>query len=308
MRNIVIAASTVTALCACAGGGGGGGSGPAPFAPVAVPFTSFAAVQANQRVTFPNGSGQSVNANGTLSGANITSVIVSPIDTASTNGSMTYDGNKALNAFSVVTPGGSISFSRPADSIACTIGVCSATNAMAEALIIDGANPTGGFNYQTFGSWDRAGTTTSFDVGVFSFGAPTPGAAIPTVGNASFTGVATGFFVNSSQAGFATTAPVSANADFLNRTMSFATSGTTLVAFSNSAQTVDNAGNLSITGSFTWAPGVNALTSSNLSAPIGLNGGGKARFYGPNAQEVGGVYSLSGAAGQMVGSFGAKQP
>jgi len=88
MRNFVIAASAVTLLCACAGGGGGGSGGPASFAPVAVPFTSFAAVQANQRVTFPNGSGQSVSANGTNVGPTITSINVNPIDTALTNGFM----------------------------------------------------------------------------------------------------------------------------------------------------------------------------------------------------------------------------
>ena len=44
------------------------------------------------------------------------------------------------------------------------------------------------------------------------------------------------------------------------------------------------------------------VTSAN-----GMTGSLSGRYYGPNAEEVGGVYNLGGTAGTMMGGFGGKR-
>ena len=63
---------------------------------------------------------------------------------------------------------------------------------------------------------------------------------------------------------------------------------------------------LNLTGNFSYPAGTNFFFGTVTSAN-GMSGSGAGRFYGPAAQEIGGVYNLSGTVGQMIGSFGGKQ-
>jgi hypothetical protein len=66
---------------------------------------------------------------------------------------------------------------------------------------------------------------------------------------------------------------------------------------------------LDLTGTLTYAPGssqfIGPVTSGN-----GLSGNANGRFYGPAAQEIGGVYSLTGIDPlmRMLGAFGGRRP
>ena len=59
-------------------------------------------------------------------------------------------------------------------------------------------------------------------------------------------------------------------------------------------------------GTLNYAAGSNAF-SGNVSA-TGLTGSSSGQFYGPNAEELGGVFSLEGAGVETyIGGYGAKQ-
>ena len=304
----LLAISMVAFLAAC--GGGGGASGNPPFGPALVPFTSFTAVQAN---TTADMRGMSTVVNGTLSGGNVTSLTPPATDTATTTGRLTYDGTRTLSAVSAVTPGGSISFSRSAnDTFTCNSGACGLTNAAGTASMVI-MEPTTmpapvNFNYQTFGAWNRLSSSTSFDAGVFSLGAATPASAVPVTGTATFNGLANGFFAPSAGAAVFTTANMTAIANFQAQSISFSTTNTQTVSLVNGATTPN--GNLNLTGTFNYQPGSNLFSGAVATAPastIQMSGTGTGRFYGPTAQEIGGIYNLNGTGGSMIGSFGGKQ-
>jgi hypothetical protein len=223
---------------------------------------------------------------------------------------LTYDSTKTLVAVSAITPAGSISFNKAlGDTFNCNGGVCGLTNVAGTAsmIVIDPISLPAGFNYQTFGVWDRVTATTSFDAGVFSVGNPTPGSAVPTTGTGNFVGLANGFFVDgTTHNAFFTTANMTATANFAMQTIAFSTTNTLTVSLSNpSGVGLANSG-LNLSGTLTYPAGTN-LFSGTVTSASGMSGPATGRFYGPAAQEIGGMYNLSGAAGQMIGSFGGKQ-
>jgi hypothetical protein len=68
--------------------------------------------------------------------------------------------------------------------------------------------------------------------------------------------------------------------------------------------------NLNLTGPFTYGPGSNAFAGPVSAGSVsGLNPGtASGRFYGPGAEEIGGVCSLHGSGvSRMVGGFGGKR-
>jgi transferrin binding protein len=291
-------------LTACGGGGGSATNGPT-FGVPGTPFVSFSAVQANQTV---NMQGLSTTVNGTLSGTTVSTLSGFTLDTSATTARLSYDGVRALSGVSVTTPAGSISFSRGAnDTFNCLSGVCGLTNPAGTASMVVmepiSLPAPSNFNYQTFGVWNRLSSTTSFDAGVFSVGAATPGTAIPLVGTATFTGLANGFFAPTGGTAVFTTANMTATANFAALSIAFSTSNTQTVAIGGGGTAFRP--DLNLTGNFLYLSG-----SNSFSGPVtatGLTGSATGRFYGPAAQELGGVYSLSGSAGSMMGSFGGKQ-
>jgi hypothetical protein len=270
-------------------------------------FTSFSSVQAGQTATIP---GMSTVLTGTVSGATVTPTTAPASDAAGSRAAMTYDSTRALTAITVTTPAGAITFNQGVgDTFNCSGGVCGLTNVAGTAsmIVIDPISQPAGFNYQTFGVWDRVTAATSFDAGVFSVGNPTPGSAIPTTGTGNFTGFANGFFVDgTTHNAFFTTANMTATANFAAQTIVFSTINTLTLSPNNpSALGVANAG-LDLNGNFSYPAGTNLFFGTVTSAN-GMTGSATGRFYGPNAQEIGGMYNLSGTAGQMMGAFGGKQ-
>jgi len=288
-------------LAGCGGGGGGGGSAIAPPA-----FPSFKLMQPYQTQTFAV-SGISQTGSGTTdSSGTITSSTPGPVDAANSTATITYDPTQIPSAFSFATPQSSIAFDRNlGNTLICSSGVCEGNTATASALLVDPIAV--GWNYQTFGIWADSPTATTWIAGAISVGYPTPASAVPTTGNATFTGIAAGFYVDSTGALFGTAASMTANADFTNRSIGFATSNTQ-VADVNGTTIGPNLG-LNLSGTLTYSAGTNQFSGAVNTADTTLSGSATGRFYGPSAQEIGGTYGLSATSGVsgMLGAFGGKQ-
>jgi hypothetical protein len=273
-------------LAACGGGGGGGGSTIRE-----VPFTSFSAIAPNQTVVM---SGISETVSGTIDASGVVTPNASVLDTANSTARLTYDGNRNLSQISFGTPQASESFR----GISCSEGVCGAETATSFVIAIDA--PAIGWDYQSFGVWLTSSPTT-FQVGAMSAGAVTPGSAVPTTGTGSFLGVAAGFYVDTFGQPFGTAAVMNAEADFSRREIAFSTTGTTLINLNNGAQP-DGTG-LNLSGTLRYDAGSSQFLGTVNTQSPGLSGTANGKFYGPTAQEIGGVYSLTGA-GRMIGAFG----
>lgn len=284
-------------LTACAGGGGGGGS---VTEPSEVPFSSFSAVAPEQTVVM---SGVSQTGSGTASAFSLHSA-----DTSQSTARLSFDAEGKLSSLSLAAPRSSVSFGA-GDVINCSSGAgCGAANsaATASAALI---NPYAmGWNYQTFGVWMKEVGPSSFQAGAMSAGAATPGAALPNLASATFSGHASGFYLDGTGGQFATDAQMRAITDFSNRRIEFSTTGTLLTNLADPHGPRTTSSGLDLSGTLNYAPGVNQF-SGNVSTRNGaLGGAAVGRFYGPNAEEMGGTYGLgSSGAQRMLGAFGAKR-
>jgi hypothetical protein len=291
-------------LTACGGGGGGGSPGPSI---IEVPFTSFNAITANQTVVMD---GIAVTASGTQT-------IISPdgdftVDSANLNPPgagtvrLSYDGNRALKTVSINTPQSTATFDRDTSghTLFCDGPLCFGANATASAIAIDAFAVQ--WNYQSFGVWAVDTGPTTWAAGAISVGAPTAGNAIPLLGsNVLFTGVAAGFYADPNRTPFFTVAGMNANVNFETQRIGFSTSETTLINMNTAVRSTNT--DLNLTGSFEYAQGVNSFSGTVTTRNGQLSGQGSGRFYGPAAQEIGGVYSLQGVGGTMFGGFGGKK-
>lgn len=286
----------MTALSACVGGSGGGGGG-SDSGSVAGngPFTSFSAIKPNQTVVLP---GVSQTAGGTSS-----TFTLNPINESNSTTSLTYDGNGNLSGLKLSTPQSSVSFGK--SEISChSPGACTAANANSLAVAIDPAFL--GWNYQSFGVWLKDVSPSSFQAGALSAGAMTPASALPTtLTNATFTGHAAGFYFDGAGNRFATDAQMSAVTDFQNRNIQFSTTGTLLTNTSTFARTENST--LDLRGTWNYAPATSQFSGGVNTVNGDLTGSASGRFYGPNAQEIGGVYGLSGGGATLLGGFGGKR-
>jgi hypothetical protein len=293
-------------LGACGGGGGGGGGTvvvPGPSA-IEVPLSSFAAIAPNQTVVM-QGTSVTLTGSSTTSGGitTVTSANASPIDNATVK--FSYDSARTLSAITIHTPQGSFTFDRiaPDQTGVCSgKGSCRAENATMAVVAVDPV--IAGWNYQSLGIWGTDFGPAAWTFGAISAGSPTSGPAVPTTGSAVFNGLAVGMYFDAAGTPYATSAKMSANANFGSRSIQFSTSETTLTK--NKVDTLNN--NLNLSGTLTYAPGVNSFSGSLQTSNSQLNGQGAGRFYGPGAEEMGGVYSLSdGGVNRMFGGFGAKR-
>ncbi len=295
-----LALALIAALSGCGGGGGGGST------IREVPFTSFSAVKPNETVVMTGISQTVSGSQTTMPGAvNVTSVNPDPVNIGNTTVKLTYDGSRDLAGIDISTPQSSVSFQR---SQGHTV-ICGGINCLGSKPNTTGEAANSfhyGWNYQSFGMWLELVPPGSYRAGAASVGVVTPGAAVPAMGTATFTGAAQGyFFESSSGTPYITRANVTADVNFGARSIAFNTSGT--VALNTNAGGGSASPTLNMGGTLTYDPGSNQFAGT-LTSGNGLSGSSTGRFYGPNAEELGGVYSLSGAAGSMVGGYGGRRP
>lgn len=158
-----------------------------------------------------------------------------------------------------------------------------------------------GFEHQTFGMWANGINAGTGVFGAGSVGSVTPASGIPASGVATYVGSATGAYVDATGTDFFTFADFDAQADFgLANTLTVATSNTTAVNVTTSA--VSSMPSLNFSG----AGGASqpfSIAISNVGPTLAgtLDG----QFYGPNAEELGGTFLMTGSAGDYIGSVGA---
>jgi hypothetical protein len=251
---------------------------------------------------------------------NVTIASLTPgvLDPSASSATLTFDANRQLTGLQLTAPAGSVSWDSTVlggGTVGCGNGVCTASknSGASEGLIIDPYFV--GWNYQSFGVWET-GTANSGTFGAMSFGAPTPVNALPSIGTAMYTGLTSGVYVDGATGQlFGTAANMSATADFgVARSISFSTTGTQISTASGALtarQELNMTGILNINGSGQFTGAVNTAPGF---PSFNLSGTATGRFYGPAAQEIGGVYSLTRPqqVGEVVqpsmgGAFGGKQ-
>jgi hypothetical protein len=189
------------------------------------------------------------------------------------------------------------------DEINCSGPRCRLDNGAEVGSFLDpGAN---GWNYQSFGYWIAPSGGTS---GI-SIGNPTPPTAVLSLSRATYSGTASGLYFNGSST-YEHSAQMSAEVDFGARTIGFSTSGTHLFQSGSSSSVpvaqLDMAGTLSISDGYQFSGPVR--TRGFFFGAFGsFRGTATGTFYGPQAEEIGGVYTLSpssGGSARLTGAFG----
>ncbi len=320
MKRLLVITSTAALVAGCGGGGGGGGGGVPQ-----VPFSSFSAIQPNTTTVIP-GSSQEVSYSANAATDTVTSISsVSPNESGATY-SVTTNANRQATAIQIRSARGSTVtfdssngsslgsayryFSTPqryASYIGATTGDGSSV-----ALAADESYP--GWNYQSYGVWITGRGSGSGTAGAASVGAATVGSNIPTIGSGTFTGSTAGLYVNPQGNYFVTTSYMSANVSFTNRTVNFSTTDT--MAASPASAAAGSFGTLvpglNLTGTLSYASGSNRISGA-VSTASSFNGSpmtgtATGNFYGPNANEIGGTFSVTGTGMEtFVGAFGGKR-
>jgi hypothetical protein len=151
------------------------------------------------------------------------------------------------------------------------------------------------FEYQTFGLWSKEISSTSGHGGMLSVGITTPVSGIPTSGTATYNGLAFGYTsADDGEIGVAA-AELTAVADFLNRSLAMSTTNST--AGDVYTPEYDMAGTLSYTSD-------SGVFSGDVLTNSGHTGSATGRFYGPNAEEIGGVISILGDTNLSAATLG----
>jgi hypothetical protein len=306
----LLAASLVSLLLsACGGGSNDIVPTPPPTTPTGTPFTSWSAVTPGSTVVVP-GMSQQVSWTGVPTTGPVTSIgTPTAVDTSASSFTETLNNSGAITKIVIASPTGNVTFDT---AVGDTIGflaidpdVIVAVNGAGTNIALAADPAAFGWNYQSFGVWETGMGTGSGSAGVMSAGAPTAGSAIPISGTATFTGALGGIYVDASGNDFVTEAALTVNADFGARTLGVSSAGTIK---SPDLASTSTASNLNLTGTLTYAAGSNAFagTVTNGSTLTGTSNG---RFYGPAAEELGGVFVLKANSGVEAygGAYGAKR-
>lgn len=297
----LIVAST---LSACGGGGGGGGS--------TVPVTGFTTWRTDVagKSILLNGDGRQVSYTYDLVSKSI-KTISDPPDRAAASALFTFDTASVLTGLRLTSAGTTVGSFGAGDIgiLAADSDFVIAENFSSRAIV---SNPRSlAWDYQSFGVWETGLDAENGFYGAMSLGAPTAGTAIPSSGTASFSGKVVGSYVNDLGKGHTVLANLNVGVDWGTQSLSLSTSGTRMsadgVAFSaNTSLDLNNQ-------TLSYAAGTNGFsgtltTGATATSPAGLSGNSSGTFYGPNAQELGGVFFLRGNGLETYsGAYGAKQ-
>lgn len=292
-------------LSACGGGGGGTLATPAPTPIESTAFTNWRTDVAGKTIK-ADGVGKQVAY--TWNGTRISAITA--IDEATASATFFFDATGELT--------GLIIDSRTDTAISTSTGFAgsqikvlardsdfmTAASASSQAVF---SSPTSlAWDYQSFGMWETGLNTTNRTVGVFSVGNST-GTAIPVNGEATFTGKVVGNYIDALGQGNTVLADLNVGVDWGAKSLSFTTTNTkissnpTTVAFSLTPS-------LDMTNQLIYSGTANGF-SGTLTTEGGLSGDTTGQFYGPTAQELGGVFVLSSSTSVETysGAYGAVQ-
>ena len=154
--------------------------------------------------------------------------------------------------------------------------------------------------YTGYGQWRRTGapafgTGTAVNDTYFVFGSKTPSANVPRTGSATYATALDGTFVNNTGA-YAVNGTGSLTANFAGGT----------IGYSAAATGTKEIGGTSLAFGTMTGTGTIAFLSSGFNGTGTTNGSGyrmdvAGNFYGPAAQEVGGLFRITGGGGNGTG-------
>jgi hypothetical protein len=184
-----------------------------------------------------------------------------------------------------------------------------------KTLIVDGSleNYMLGFNvldlgwdYQSASTFTTGAGTGSGSAGSISIGQMTYASGIPSSGSATYDGYSTGRVTSSNGEAYFTFSDISASVDFANKS---ATITSTNSQYTEDLVTRYADSSLNFTGQMSYSPGTNNLSGTiTTSTSSAVNGKVYGRFYGPNAEEIGGVFNTDiNGVSIYSGAYGAKQ-
>jgi hypothetical protein len=156
------------------------------------------------------------------------------------------------------------------------------------------------WNYQSFGFWENKSQNFSLTTeGFYSVGVVTSDAALLSkTGKATYTGAGAFSYY---QVGFNQErykSNITVEADFSKRELNF------------DSKISGGPPNLNFTGALSYGQQNSSVFRGDLSnTDLSLTGSAVGKFYGPAAQEIGGVFSLKSSSGdqRVFGAFGAAQ-
>jgi hypothetical protein len=290
MRQVsfLIVTASVTGLTACGGGGGGGPSyllydpaflGAPNVTAVATLYTESASSQIS------GGFPISVNALGSS-----TAQLTVPFDANSNPTGLSLSSSYVSGTVPIANVG--------QQSLAGGLLQTSGSNSGLAFVTYSYSD------YMDFGLWSQTPTSdgTSY-VEYFMGGYSTPSQRMPTTGSATYNGMSVGgaYSVASSRA-YTAVSDISAAVNFSARSLSLTSSN--VVAVDLVTMTSTSAPDFGFTGSGAIS---GSVASGNLTLNRGETGVFSARFFGPNAEDLGGTFRFTGAAGGYLGSFGASR-
>ncbi len=203
-------------------------------------------------------------------------VQLDPVSTNST-AKLNIGADGKVIGMSLLAPASSAVFAP--GSVNCRpLGGCAAGDTDKTGVVLNPA--TLGWDYQTFGVWAINGAP--LQVGAISAGAVTPATAVPTIGSATFTGHAGGFYFDGTGARLTTDAQMSAVTNFSNRSIQFSTTGTMVSTAANPPATRQTPGSTSAE-TFPTPPAAASSRAMSSTANNALSGNASGRFYGPQA-------------------------
>jgi len=288
----------IAAMTGCGGGGssgsgsggGGGGGGSSGGSIVTRSFTTWSEVEPNSEYTLTGGISVEASESGDFEDVSRDSSL-----------SFTNDSQRRVTDIEIKTPTSTVSFSRDAgDDIEHVNSLVVALDPDRDKFLVAIDPNELGWDYQTFGNWGQKLSSNNNNeiFGAISAGVPTPGNDIPTKGTATYTGFSSGVYV--SDAYVQTFSEVSVDADFGARSLAFATSNTRELVSDNPRN------ELNLGGTLTYSSGVNSFSGA-VNTSSGLSGNADGQFYGPQAEELGGVFATEGGGSFYSGAFGAKR-
>lgn len=295
MKRFLFLSSISVLLSACAGGGGGGSG------TTFVNFNTPAKSTTQTADTLTSEISYRYDSNGSLTFSD--PELATGTVSATTDSSGTYSQYSKNGKNSSVNVG---SDRQTATSGTATlISLKSADLSDVGGIVTD---PT--YSYQSYGFWNTGANQSgvTHKGGYFSAGTATPNAALNAKsGTASFSGTSVG--TNWNSAGVPNSgsrgieSSVTMTADFSSRSGSIAF-GNSKISNGSGSMTPDASFNM--TGSLAWTSAANKFTGT-LARNDGSTGALNGRFYGPNAEETGGVFYTKNSTSFYSGAFGAKK-